>query len=219
MSAPSLSQAAGNLTDLPDAADPSGLPSAASPALPARTIVVSGLPRSGTSLLMSMLQAGGISLFTDTRRAADASNPRGYFEYEPVKRLTPEAPWLAETAGKAIKIVIPLVRRLPPAFPCDVLLLERAIPEILASQTAMLQLAGLPAVDSKLLGPAFERELRLTRETLSASPGCRVLTVPHHDLIRRPSEISQEITAFLRLPLDTGAMAAAVDPALHRQRI
>jgi hypothetical protein len=183
-----------------------------------RTIVVSGLPRSGTSLLMAMLQAGGVPLFTDARRAADSSNPRGYFEYEPVKRLTADAPWLAETVGKAVKIVIPLVRRLPPAFPCDILILERAIPEILASQAAMLTLAGVPAVDAKILAPAFERELRLTHESLPAFPGCRVLSVQHRRLITSPLETSQEIATFLRLPLNTAAMAAAVEPSLHRQR-
>lgn len=216
---PPLSQAPDDPMDQQDGAHQAHPPPPVAPdTFPARTIVVSGLPRSGTSLLMSMLQAGGIPLFTDARRAADASNPRGYFEYEPVKRLTPDAAWLPDTAGKAIKIVIPLIRRLPPAFPCDVLLLERAIPEILASQTAMLRLAGLPAVNSSILKPAFERELRMTHETLSSFPGCRVLTVSHRDLIARPAEISQEITTFLRRSFDTAAMAAVVDPALHRQR-
>ncbi|MES2707902.1 MAG: sulfotransferase family protein [Verrucomicrobiota bacterium] len=188
------------------------------PVPPARAIVVSGLPRSGTSLLMAMLQAGGVPLFADSLRAADDSNPRGYFEYEPVRRLAPEAPWLAETAGKAVKIVIPLVRRLPPGFLCDVLLLERALPEIQASQAAMLSLRGIPAADPAILGPAFERELKLTSETLAAFPGCRVLSIQHRDLLTRPLEVSGEIAVFLRLPLDPAAMAAVVDPALHRQR-
>ncbi|RYD37807.1 MAG: sulfotransferase family protein [Verrucomicrobiaceae bacterium] len=183
-----------------------------------RTIVVSGLPRSGTSLLMAMLRAGGVPLFTDSLRTADDSNPHGYFEYEPVKRLTPDAPWLTWTAGHAIKIVIPLVRRLPPDFPCDVLLLERAMPEILASQAAMLSRCGMPVVDPRLLGPAFERELRSTHETLASRPDCRVLTLRHRDLLSRPFEASEETARFLRMPLDPAAMAAVVEPTLHRQR-
>lgn len=183
-----------------------------------RTIIVSGLPRSGTSLVMAMLQAGGIPLFTDSRRPADVSNPRGYFEYEPVKRLTADAPWLAATAGQAVKIVIPLVRRLPPDFPCDVLLVERALPEILASQAAMLALRGIAPADPGILAPAFGREWNLTCETLSALPGCRWLPVRHCDLVSRPFEVSREIAGFLRLPLDPPAMAATVDPALYRQR-
>lgn len=183
-----------------------------------RTIIVSGLPRSGTSLLMAMLQAGGVPLFTDALRSADESNPRGYFEYEPVKRLSADAPWLPATAGQAVKIVIPLVRRLPPDFPCDVLLLERALPEILASQAAMLSLRGVPPVDPKILAPAFERELKLTRETLAALPSCRVLTLQHRELLARPGKISRQIADFLRLPLKLKDMAATVDPALHRQR-
>ncbi|MDB6133399.1 MAG: hypothetical protein JWM59_1642 [Verrucomicrobiales bacterium] len=183
-----------------------------------RTIVVSGLPRCGTSLLMAMLRAGGVPLFTDSLRTADDSNPRGYFEYEPVKRLTPDAPWLPRTAGHAVKIVIPLVRRLPPDFPCDVLLLERAMPEILASQAAMLCRCGMPAADARLLGPAFERELRLTHETLAAWTGCRLLTLQHRALLSRPFEACEETARFLRIPLDSAAMAAVVDPTLHRQR-
>lgn len=184
-----------------------------------RTIVVSGLPRSGTSLLMAMLRAGGVPLFTDSLRTADDSNPHGYFEYEPVKRLTPDAPWLPRTAGHAVKIVIPLVRRLPPDFSCDVLLLERAIPEILASQAAMLARRGAAAVDPRILGPAFERELRLTHETLAARPGCRVLTLQHRALLSHPVENSGRMARFLGIPLNLPAMAAVVDPTLHRQRV
>lgn len=190
----------------------------AAPVPSARTMIVSGLPRSGTSLLMGMLQAGGIPLLTDSQRSADISNPHGYFEYEPVKRLAADNTWLRATAGQAVKIVIPLVRRLPSDFQCDILLLERDLPEVLASQAAMLELAGIASADPGILAPAFEREWNLTRETLSALPGCRVLIVRHRDLLDRPLEISGEIAGFLRLPLNLPAMAATVYPALHRQR-
>jgi hypothetical protein len=185
---------------------------------PPRTIIVSGLPRSGTSLLMAMLQAAGIPLFTDHLREADPSNPKGYFEYDAVKRLAPNSPWLAETSGHAVKIVAPLIRRLPPDFPCDVLLLERSLTEVLASQAAMLAHQGKAAADSRILRPAFEKELSLTRTALDGFPRCRWLPISHRLLLTGPTLICQEITSFLRLPLDPALMASTIDPSLYRQQ-
>lgn len=183
-------------------------------------MIVSGLPRSGTSLLMSMLAAGGIPPFTDRRREPDESNPRGYWEFEDVKRLKAgaDSPWLGLLDDHAVKIVIPLIRRLPADFAADVLLLERDLGEVLASQVAMLARRGLPTADPAVLRPAFEREVELTHRWLAESTGCRWLTLSHRRLIGDPSGSAREIAVFLKRPLDEAAMAAEVDPALHRQR-
>ena len=76
-------------------------------------IVVSGPPRSGTSLLMQMLEAGGVEPLRDDTRPADAGNPRGYYEFEAVKRLRHDHEWLQGAEGKLVKIVTPLLSMLP----------------------------------------------------------------------------------------------------------
>jgi hypothetical protein len=189
-------------------------------ASPARLIVVSGLPRSGTSMLMAMLEAGGIPLLTDGRRAADPDNPRGYFEYEPVKRLPAgDHSWLFRSAGRAVKIVVPLVRALPADLPCDVLLLERNLDQILASQAAMLARLARPAAPQHLLRPAFEREWTRTKLQLEARAAGRLLVVAHSRVLDNPTAAVEEIAGFLARPLDPAAMIAVVEPALFRQKV
>src|SRR4026209_2745330 len=90
-------------------------------------VVVSGLPRSGTSMMMQMLQAGGLEILTDAVRTPDGSNPKGYFEFEAVKDLDKgQAPaWLAGARGKAVKIVSSLVRWLPESNDYQVIFMQR----------------------------------------------------------------------------------------------
>ena len=102
-------------------------------------VVVSGLPRSGTSLMMQMLEAGGLPILMDDRRPADADNPRGYYEFQPVKTLDKDNSWMAQAEGKAVKVVSLLLYHLPPGHDYKVLFMERTIAEVLASQTAMLK--------------------------------------------------------------------------------
>ena len=104
-------------------------------------IVVSGLPRSGTSMMMRMLEAGGIEIMTDDQRAADVDHPRGYFELERVKELDKggDKSWLDGARGKAIKIISFLLRELPPDYHCKVIFMRRGIDEIIASQNKMLE--------------------------------------------------------------------------------
>jgi len=104
--------------------------------------VVSGLPRSGTSMMMQMLGAGGLAVLTDGKRGADADNPRGYYEYEAVKSLGQDASWLASAGGKAVKIVSALLIHLPDGFDYRVIFMRRPIAEVLASQRAMLDRLG-----------------------------------------------------------------------------
>ena len=108
------------------------------PPLSESLIVVTGLPRSGTSMLMQMLAAGGVAVLSDELRTADEDNPRGYLEFEPVKNLLKDSHWLFEARGKAIKIIAPLLSALPPGLPCRVILCERDLDEVLDSQERML---------------------------------------------------------------------------------
>jgi hypothetical protein len=138
-------------------------------------IVVTGLPRSGTSLVMQMLAAGGVEVLSDELRQADQDNPRGYLEYQPVKNLLKDSRWLFEARGKAIKIVAPLLVALPSGLACRVILCERDLDEVLDSQERLLlhrnQLpAGTPE-RRRMLKDEYLRTLGRVKAMLTRRPG------------------------------------------------
>jgi len=182
--------------------------------------VVSGIPRSGTSLMMRMLEAGGIPALTDGERPADAHNPHGYFEYSPVRRLAEDASWMAAARGKAVKIVYRLLVRLPPCVGYRIVFMERDLAEAYASQRDMLHAKGDAAAsqDGGRLIRAFAAELRATKAWLATQPAMPVLAVPYAEVIREPLAWAREVARFLGGGLDEAAMAAAVDPLLYRHR-
>ncbi len=181
--------------------------------------VVSGLPRSGTSMAMQMLVAGGLAPMTDAERGPDESNPRGYLELERVKRLATENDWLDEARGKALKVVTPLLPAL--AQHCDyrVILMERDLDEILASQDRMLErLAREGAdLDRERLKQALAQQTARARALLDAH-AVPHLTLSHRETLADPAAAAARMAEFLGLDLDTAAMAASVDPALWRER-
>lgn len=189
-------------------------------ATPDFVTVVSGLPRSGTSLMMQMLHAGGLAVLSDGLRTADENNLRGYYEYEPVKRLRLDRTWLPQARGHVVKVIHLLLRELllDGSLHYRVVFMQRPLDEVLASQRAMLEREGRQAADAALLTRAFENQLAQLDGWLAAQPAITVLRVPYHQVLRQPAAVAAEVNAFLGLQLDTAAMAGAVDPALHRQR-
>jgi Sulfotransferase domain len=182
--------------------------------------IVSGLPRSGTSLMMQMLQAGGMHLLTDGLRAPDNHNPRGYFEHESVKQGRNDLSWLNEARGKAVKVIHLLLPHLPTDRDYRVIFMLRDLQEVIVSQRVMLTQQGRPAAtltDAALAG-VFEKQLATARQWLAGKPNFRVLYVNYRDVIGRPSEVAGEINQFLTGNLRVADMAAAVEPALYRQR-
>lgn len=184
--------------------------------------VVSGLPRSGTSLLMQVLEAGGLQALTDGLRMADTDNPRGYFEDERVKGLEHgDTGWVAEARGKAIKVVSSLLIHLPPAHDYRVILVRREMSEVLASQRAMLERRGGSAAVSAAdtaLGRQFARHLEKTETWLRARPNFSVLCVDFNRMLVDSSASVHRVNRFLGGVLDEREAAAAVDPGLYRNR-
>lgn len=182
--------------------------------------VVSGLPRSGTSLMMQLLAAGGIPALTDHLRKPDEDNPRGYFEFERVKQLKQDKNWLPEATGKVVKIVHLLLYELPVGYNYRVVFMRRHLNEILASQQKMLQRAGraVPAANVDLLAKNFTTQVAQVLQWLASQPQFQVLEVWHHDLIKHPQPQVSAINSFLGGGLNEVAMAGTVDPALHRNR-
>lgn len=191
-------------------------------ATPAEIVVVTGLPRSGTSLVMQMLAAGGLPLLADDARGPDPGNPRGYLEYAPVRRLRSDAAWLPAARGRALKVVVPLVQDLPSGERYRVLFVQRDLGEVMASQRALLAQRGAPAGppgEEARLGALFSAAVAATERWLDAQPHVAWCALAHADLLGDPAAASRRVAAFLpSARLDTEAMAAAVDPSLHRQR-
>jgi Sulfotransferase domain len=184
-------------------------------------IIVSGLPRSGTSLMMQMLQAGGLEILADHHRPADADNPRGYFEYEPVKALARDNSWLPKAEGQAVKVISALLTYLPPYLSYKIILMKRPLVEVLASQKQMLQRLGRQGSTAAEtdLGKIFARQLAETERRLGAWDYAEVLVVHYHQVLQEPEAGAGAVAKFLGLPLDISAMSQAVDPSLYRQRL
>lgn len=183
--------------------------------------IVSGLPRSGTSLMMQMLAAGGIAPLSDDLRAPDESNPRGYFEFEPVKQLRADHSWLNRARGKVVKIIHLLLRELPcdGSFTYRVVLMKRPIEEVLASQSAMLQRQGKTSADSQVLAKVYLAQLAQIEEWLAAQPSFKVLKMEYHHLLANARDQVQSLNEFLGGGLNLDQMEQAIDPALYRQRM
>ena len=183
-------------------------------------VVVSGLPRSGTSLLRQMLKAGGLPVLTDGLRVADEDNPRGYFEWEPAKRLPREPELIRMAEGKAVKIVSSLLWALPPGYEYPLLYMERPLAEVAASQVAMIRRHGGAA---PLEGEALVRALGAHQQQVLALvrqiPGVALCTVRYHDVLADPFQQARRIADFLGMPLDCEAMARQADRRLYRQRV
>jgi hypothetical protein len=184
-------------------------------------IVVSGLPRSGTSMAMRMLDAGGVPILADSARPADDSNPLGYYEFEPVKALASggDTRWLQTARGKAVKIVSPLLTHLPESYDYRIVFMRRDLDEVVASQNAMLDARGESrgAADARIRAH-YEQHLQQVARFLARRACFSALTVEYADVIAQPREQSARINAFLGGGLDVARMAAVADAALYRHR-
>lgn len=183
--------------------------------------VVSGLPRSGTSMMMKMLEAGGIPPLQDNIRTADEDNPKGYYEFERVKKLPKDTAWLPEAKGKAVKIIALLLTKLPlKGYRYKVLFMRRDIEEILASQKRMLVRRGeaTDKVSDDEMITTYHRHLSEVLSFLDANPCFTVFFVNYNDLMRDPADWIPRINAFVGGKLDEEAMKAVVDPNLYRNR-
>ena len=170
--------------------------------------------------MMQMLAAGGMAVLTDGERQADSDNPRGYYEWEPIKKL-PQQPALIDQAdGRAVKCISQLLFALPGGRNYRIVFMERPLAEVLASQAEMIRRRGSVAapLDDAALARAFENHLKQVELWFTSKPQIRVLRVNYHDVLRDPRAVSETIAGFLQQPLDIEAMARQIDPALHRQR-
>ena len=183
--------------------------------------IVSGLPRSGTSMMMKMVDAGGIPPLTDELRVADEDNPKGYYEFERVKQMDKgDTAWVPEARGKAVKVISALLKYLPTTEQYRVIFIRRNIDEILASQRKMLIHRGEDPdkQDDAQMKLLFEKHVRSVEEWLASRPNVRTLYVHYSDMLGTPRPQIERVNAFLGGKLDTARMAEVVDPSLYRNR-
>jgi hypothetical protein len=182
--------------------------------------IVSGLPRSGTSLMMQMLVSGGMTPLADGKRTADADNPRGYLEWERIKTLPNDPGCIAEGEGKVVKVISRLLLSLPEDREYRIIFMQRPLAEVLASQDQMLRRRGTykEGADPAVISAAFEKHLREVDAWLDSRSHVRALRLPYHDVLSEPREIAQRLAEFLGIELDVAAMTRQVDVSLYRNR-
>ena len=183
--------------------------------------VVSGLPRSGTSMMMKALEAGGLSVVTDAQRTADEDNPKGYYEMERVKQMDKgDTVWLADAQGKVVKVISALLEHLPPGYSYRVIFMQRAMPEVLASQKKMLERRGEPTdrVSDEELTRLFSKHVQKVETWLRGQPNFQVLYVDYNRMLAAALPYVRQVNQFLGGLLDEQRMAEVVDPTLYRNR-
>jgi hypothetical protein len=185
-------------------------------------VIVSGLPRSGTSMMMKMLQAGGMEIMTDGGRGADIDNPKGYFEYERTKHLEKETDksYIGEGRGKALKVISFLIKDLPDDNDYKVIFMRRDLDEVLASQDKMIQRLGTAdsTADAEAMKEAYRNDIVRARLLCKKRPNFELIEVNYRSTIEDPAETARKVNAFLGHRLDEEAMRAAVDESLYRNR-
>jgi len=182
--------------------------------------IVSGLPRSGTSMMMRMLEAGGMDVVTDNERKADIDNPRGYYEFELVKKIESDKSWLRETEGKVFKMVSRLLYNLPKEHDYQVIFMKRDMQQMLRSQEKMLERLGKAggSISDEQMANLFQSELQKIESWLRDQGNIRVIYLDYGDVVKDPEDAANLVDRFLHRNLTIPAMAAIVDPELHRNR-
>jgi hypothetical protein len=186
-------------------------------------VIVSGLPRSGTSMMMKMLEAGGVPIMGDAERGADIDNPKGYFEYERVKDLEKETDksYVRDGRGQALKVISFLIKDLPDDNDYRVIFMRRNLDEVLASQGKMIDRLGTSdsSASDEAMKEAYRNDIVRTRLMCKKSPHMELIEIHYSETVADPAVSVRKVNAFLDGRLDEGAMLAAVDKSLYRNKL
>jgi len=185
-----------------------------------KIVVVSGLPRSGTSMMMKMLAEGGLSTVVDNLREADEDNPNGYFEIEDVKALKDgQNKWINDARGKVVKVISYLLEFLPADLTYDVIFMDREIHEVLASQKKMLARRNeVSSISDEAMEKQYREHLKAVKYWLPRQANIRVKYVKYDEMVKSPETLVPSLIEFLELPLNAEAMKAVPNPSLYRNR-
>lgn len=183
--------------------------------------VVSGLPRSGTSMMMKMLEAGGVTPLVDNIRTADDDNLQGYYEFERVKAMKDgDVAWISEAQGKVIKVISALLESLPAEYTYKIIFMEREMMEILASQRKMLERRGKPSnpAEDEKFAELYGKHLEKVKSWLATKPNMKVLYVRYNDMVGDPADYAKKVAEFLDAAMNVEAMVNIPQEQFYRQR-
>lgn len=184
-------------------------------------VIVSGLPRSGTSMMMKMLEAGGLTVMTDAIRQADIDNPKGYYEYERVKNLEKETDksYVREARGRVLKVISFLLKDLPDDNYYRVIFMRRHLDEVISSQNKMLDRRGEDSIqDRETMAEAYRNHLAAVKILIRKRPNLEMLEFRYDEAVRSPKDAARAVNTFLGGKLDERAMSAVIDGELYRNR-
>ncbi|MCF8358331.1 MAG: alkaline phosphatase family protein [Prolixibacteraceae bacterium] len=183
-------------------------------------IVVSGLPRSGTSMMMQLLEKAGVPLFTDEARGTDENNLKGYYEHEKVKQLVRNSRWLGEAKGKAVKIVLPLLYKIPATFNYKIIMMKRDMEEVIESQHRMLVNTG--KIDEGIYASGIEATYAKYLERLEGwaqrNKNVELLEIDYNKAVTNPVETARKVIGFLNLGKEEEKIASSINPELYRTK-
>ena len=182
--------------------------------------IVSGLPRCGTSMMMQMLEAGGMQVITDHIREADEDNPRGYYEFEKVKKIKEDYSWLDDCHGKVFKMVSALLYYLPNVKECKIVFMKRKMDEMLTSQNTMLHRQGRrdAVVSDAEMAKKLDKHLLRLETWLAKQRNLNVIYINYNSVIENALKNAKTVAQFLNLPMDIDKMVKAVESSLYRQK-
>ena len=207
---------------LPDPEKVAQLKNSLSQSTKGEMVLVSGLPRSGTSMMMQMLEAGGLSIFTDNERSADENNEKGYLEHEAVKNLANNKDWMPQAVNKAVKVIAQLLVHLPLNYKYKIIFMERHLVEVIASQQKMLFRMGKTKnaeTFSLSLLQTYEKTIKEVKEWMAKYENIEVLFVPYDEVLAAPVDWAKQISHFVGKELDIDAMGRVVDAGMKRENV
>lgn len=193
-------------------------------------VLVSGLPRSGTALMMEMLSAGGWPIMVDRERAPDSDSPEGHYEWEGIKQLRQRPEVIREAEGKVLRVVSTLLPLLPNRHRYRVLFMQRPIEQVVDSQFRMIARrkgrsedpANTPAEERQAMIKRLRAHAEWSVEHLRVAPNFEMFEVDYPALIAKPDDWVARIAAFAGRP-DTPVaileqMKSAVKPEMFHNR-
>ena len=181
--------------------------------------IVTGLPRSGTPMMMKMFDAGGIKPISDGLRQADIDNPNGYYELEAVKDIKTDVSWLEDAPGKVVKMVSMLLFNLPSTYEYKIVFMRRKMAEIIASQNRMLTRLGEKAEkNDEEMGKLYELHLAEIIDWLSKKSNIKFVEINYNQIMIDPLRELNRLVPLCEDQLNIDEMAKVVNASLYRQR-
>ncbi|MBL6875240.1 MAG: alkaline phosphatase family protein [Chitinophagales bacterium] len=180
--------------------------------------IVSGLPRSGTSMMMQMLEAGGMEVFTDNVREANRDNPNGYYEHQNVKRLASDNRIIYEAKDKVVKVISSLIRFLPGNMKYKIVFMKRPIKDVAQSQDIMRQnLAPGEKTNTVFeIDKLLDNSYKMAIDHADNSENIEYIEVSYHEVLSNPTSSINELKGFFERALLAEEMASKIDDSLHR---